>query len=135
MTTYLKRHEIAKLIKASPKMNPVLEPVIAADDGYVLTADERIAFRIALGREPVALWRAETKPMGLGVAGITPHEAYALVSRIAALPGIESAALSLQRDSDRLRAALVAIMASVTTGKLPGNKDIVAASMVLRDTE
>lgn len=83
-----------------------LEPLIASDDGYILTQDERIAYRFALGKSPVNLWRNEVKTLGLDHPGITPQEAYHLQSRISQLPDIEDAALKLQLFAARMRILL-----------------------------
>ena len=110
-----------------------LEPLIASDDGYILTQDERIAYRFALGKSPVNLWRNEVKTLGLNHPGITPQEAYHLQSRISQLPDIEDAALKLQLFASRMRNLLRKIH-NQNCKDLPANVKVEIARILL-DTE
>ena len=112
-----------------------MDPLIASNDGYMLTQDGRIALRFGVGSQPVALWRSETKDLGLGIGGITPEEAYALASRVRDMPALEDAVLTLQRDAARLRTALQRLYNETHKGQPPSAKALVEASQILRDTE
>lgn len=136
----IKQNELKRLIENSKRAVPMidvsnLEPIITSNDGYILTADERILMRMAVGSSPVNLWRSETKSLGLDHHGVTPEEAYAYISRLSALPAIEDAALDLQRKAVLLRRALVDILHAVQSGNMPNSKQIVAAAIIVRDTE
>lgn len=136
----IKQNELKRLIEKSKRAVPninvaELEPIIVSNDGYILTADERIMMRMAVGSAPVNLWRSETKSLGLDHRGVTVDEAYAYISRMAALPVIEDAALDIQRKAALLRKALVALLQAAQSGNMPTSGQIVAAAMIVRDTE
>ena len=103
MRQYFKHREL----KAQREASKNLLPVIPSNDGYILTQDERILMRMALGREPVKLWRSETKELGLDVSGVTFEEAYAVISRFAQMNDLEEAALSLAADAADMRKVLL----------------------------
>ncbi len=134
----IKHTDLKRLIDASKKLNnmSLLEPVVASNNAFVLTSDGRLAFRFQLGDTPVADYRGETTELGLDHKGITVKEAYAFISRFAALPQIEEAAIQLQRDRHRLIDALRDLLNGFQQGPhcVPSNK-IVNATMVLRDME
>ena len=134
MVNILKHNNVRKLMEQSAKLAPDIniediEPIIASNDGYVLTKDGRILLRLGVGSAPVNLWRSETKDLGLDTPGVSPKEAYAFISRLAAMPDYEQAALQNQRDAARLRAMLVMVKEMVPA------KMLVEIAMVLRDTE
>lgn len=134
MVNIVKQNSVRKLMEQSKKLAPDIniediEPIIASNDGYVLTKDERILLRMAVGSNPVRYWRSETKDLGLDVPGVTPQEAYAFISRIAAMPAYEQAALLNQRDTARLRLMLEKVKDYVP------DKFKVEIAMLLRDTE
>ena len=138
MVNIIKHNEVRKLMEQSKKLAPDiniedLEPIVASNDGYILTKDKRILLRMALGCNPVKLWRSETKDLGLDVPGITPQEAYAFISRLAAMPAYEQAALMNQRDAARLHKMLTKIFTSYRQHL--SDKDQVEVAMLLRDTE
>lgn len=117
-------------LKKQQEASEHLMPLIVSNDGYVLTNDERIAFRMALGQRPVRLWRSESKDLGLDHQGITPQEAYALMSRFQQMEDIEDAALKLQSIASRMRNLLVKAKSEVTSNKLK-----VEISRILLETE
>ena len=102
-----------------------LEPLIPSEDGFVLTQDDRLAFRFML----------QSQARKYSKDGLTPHEAYALMGRIENLPAVEEMAMLMQRDLVKMRKALAALYGAVSTGKMPGNKHIVEAAAILRETE
>lgn len=105
-------------------------PLITSNDGYVLTCDERIAFRMGIGKRPVRYWRSETKDLGLDHEGITVEEAYALLSRINQAPDIEEAAMILQSIASRMRNLLIKAKSENISDKLK-----VDISRILLETE
>lgn len=108
-----------------------LEPLIASNDGYVLTKAGRLAFRMLLGEMPVQVIRSETNDLGLDTKGISSKEAFDLLSRINQMPDVEGVTLELQAISARMRKLLL-------KAKLERNlsdKTIVEITMLLRDTE
>ena len=134
MVNIIKHNDVRRLMEQSKKLSPDIniediEPIIASNDGYVLTKDGRILLRMAVGNSPVELWRAESKDLGLDVRGVSPQEAFAFISRLAAMPTYEQAALVNQRDAARLRAMLERVQ-----GHVP-DKLKVEIAMLLRDTE
>lgn len=134
----IKHTDLKRLIDASKKLNDMtlLEPVIASNNAFVLTSDGRLAFRFQLGDTPVDDYRRETTELGLGHKGITVKEAYAFISRFAALPQIEEAAIGLQRDRHRLIDALRDLLNGLQKhDQRPEAARIVKAAMVLRDME
>ena len=136
----LKQNEIKRLREASKRLAPDIdianiESIVASNDGYILTSDNRILMRMAVGSSPVDLWRRETKDLGLGHPGVTPQEAFAYISRLAALPLIEESALDIQRKAVLLRRALVDLLDCAQRKELPNSKQIVAAAMIVRETE
>lgn len=134
----IKHTDLKRLIDASKKLNnmSLLEPVVASNNAFVLTSDGRLAFRFQLGDTPVADYRGETTELGLDHKGITVKEAYAFISRFAALPQIEEAAIQLQRDRHRLIDALRDLLNGLQKhDQRPEAARIVKAAMVLRDME
>lgn len=134
MVNIIKHNNVKKLMEQSRKLAPDIdieniEPIIASNDGYILTKDGRILLRMAIGNSPVELWRSESKDLGMDVRGVSPQEAYAFISRLAAMPDYEQAALLNQRDSARLRLMLEKVQAHVP------DKLKVEIAMLLRDTE
>ena len=134
MVNIIKHNTVRKLMEQSAKLAPDIniediEPIIASNDGYILTKDGRILLRMGVGSAPVNLWRSEKKDLGLDVPGISPQEAYAFISRIAAMPAYEQAALLNQRDAARLRLMLEKVKDYVP------DKFKVEIAMLLRDTE
>lgn len=102
-----------------------VEPLIPSRDGFVLTADDRLAFQFMLPSQ------AAKHDMD----GINVTEAYALMARLENLPAIEAVAIEMQRDLVVLRKALVALHAAVSRGVMPSSKDIVTAAQAIRDTD
>ena len=138
MVNIIKHNEVRKLMEQSRKLSPDvniedLESVIASNDGYILTKDGRILLRMAVGSNPVRYWRSETKDLGLDVPGVTPQEAYAYISRLAAMPAYEQAALLNQRDAARLHKMLTKILTNYRQHL--SDKDQIEVVMLLRDTE
>ena len=120
-----------------------LFPVVASNNGYVLAADDRVAWQFQLGDDPVGQTYASMmkeiqkglEPIGMGTKGITPAEAYAFVSRIAAMPGIEDAALSLQRWASVMRDLLVEVQIANRNKTELSSKTLVKIATILRETE
>lgn len=101
------------------------EPLIPSRDGFVLTQDDRLAFRFML----------QSEAQKYGKDGLTPREAYALMGRLENLPAIEQVALDLQRDFVIVRRALIALYAAVSRKQMPTSKEIVDAARAIRETE
>ena len=134
MVNIIKHNDVRRLMEQSRKLAPDIniediEPIIASNDGYILTKDGRILLRMGVGSAPVNLWRSETKDLGLDVSGVSPQEAYAFISRLAAMPAYEQAALQNQKDAARLRLMLEKVKDHVP------DKLKVEIAMLLRDTE
>lgn len=120
-----------KLLMRQRATTAHLEPLIASNDGYMITTDNRIAFRWAVGANPVTLWRSETNTLGLDTPGITPKDVFALASRLVQLPDLELAALDLQRYAARMRMLLLkAKFEQKLSAKLT-----VDIAQILRETE
>lgn len=130
-------------LMALKKESDHLMPVIASNNGYVLAADNRVAWQFQLGKDPVGQTYATMlkeieqgrEPIGMGTQGITPVEAHAFVSRIAAMPGIEDAALQLQRWASLMRDLLLEAHTCAQQKKEIPAKTMVKISMILRETE
>lgn len=134
---HINHNGLAKLREANKKTQLVLEniePIIASNDGYVLTQDGRIAFRFYLGKQPVLRARTETKDLGLDTPGITPEEAYALASRIAEMPHIEKVALDLQRTASKMRNLLLEVQNATRAGNPIPSKTLVNIAMMIEET-
>lgn len=120
-----------------------LFPVVASNNGYVLAADDRVAWQFQLGNDPVGQTYASMmkeiqqgkEPIGLGTKGITPEEAYAFISRIASMPGIEDAALQLQRWASIMRELLVDVQLASRNKTELSPKTLVKIATILRETE
>lgn len=102
---------------------------LKADDdfkGYLASQDGRIILRF------VDDFEADAK---FGVRGATTDECIGMVYRLGNLKEVEDAALDAQRDVVLLRRALSGLMASLTTGGTPTQREITNAAIVLRDTD
>ena len=138
MVNIIKHNTVQKLMAESKRLAPDidisnLEPIIASNDGYILTQDKRILLRMGVGSAPVNLWRSETKDLGLDTPGVSPKEAYAFISRLASMPAYEQAALVNQRDAARLR-SMLSMVYDAMKDSLPRNLRVDVA-MLLKDTE
>lgn len=101
------------------------EPLIPSQDGFVLTADDRLAFQFML----------QSQAQKHGKDGLTPHEAFALMGRLENLPAVEGLAIEMQRDLVVLRRALLALYGPLSKGDMPEAKAVVSAAQALRETE
>lgn len=133
----LRHNRLKNLISESKRLGDFsqIEAFVPSNEGYVLTADmRRIMFRIYRGHRPVDAIRADRSELGRDLDGITDKEAFALISRLRALPEIEQIALDLQREHHLLRNLLIDIHAALSRKETPDSKLIVKAAMLIRDT-
>lgn len=87
MDNRLDHRTIVKWQRESARLLPLMvrnefadaEPLIPSRDGFVLTADNRLAFQFML----------QSQAQKHGMNGLTPHEAYALMGRLENMPRIE----------------------------------------------
>ena len=133
MDNRLDHRTIVKWQRESARLLPLMvrnefadaEPLIPSRDGFVLTADNRLAFQFML----------QSQAQKHGMDGLTPHEAYALMGRLENMPRIEAVALEMQRDLVVLRRALVAIHGALSAGRQPTIKEMSNAYTALKETE
>ena len=130
MRQYFKHRELRTQREATKN----LLPAIASNDGYILTQDGRILMRMALGKEPVKLWRSENNDLGLGVSGVTADEAYAVMSRFAQMNDLEEAALSLGADAFDLRKVLLKAYNESASGGTVSSKTREQMLAIIKDT-
>lgn len=130
MRQYFKHREL----KAQREATKNILPAIASNDGYILTQDGRILMRMAVGREPVKLWRSETKDLGLDVPGVTVDEAYAVICRFAQMDGLEEAALSLAADAADMRKVLLKAYNESSSGGTVSPKTREQMLAIIQDT-
>lgn len=129
---YFDHRQITRWADACKRMTPLTlrndlshaEPLIPSQDGFVLTADNRLAFRFML----------PSLARQYDMDGLSVDEAYALMARLENLPAIEQVAKDLQRDFVKIRKVALDLHLTMMSGKELTAKQKVALATVLRDT-
>ena len=98
-----------------------LEPFIPSNDGFVMTKDERLAFRLVSGSEAATYDKQS----------MTTKEAFAFLSRLAQMPDVEQAALTLQLLATRMRL----LLRNAQNEKVLSSKLTVDIARILNETE